>query len=172
MRKTLIAAAVAATAFSTVAIAQTTTTTAPTGISSLASTQVQIELSGSLEKRCEIATEAADFTGLDLESLDAQGTGQLAVRCNFSGSPKVSVSSANAGKLVNQETGVDAAIAYLFTVGSDDYNLANAQQVPFTTTVSAADLTPTKKDISVKLTETAIVAGNYTDTVTATVSPN
>lgn len=168
MRKTLIAAAaIAATSFSTLALAQAVGI-ASTGVR----TEVEIQLSGTLEKRCEIATIGASLTDLDLEILTAQGSGQLSVRCNYSGSPEVSVSSLYDGKLKNNTPDVDAAVAYLFTVGAADYNLASPQLVPFDTTVSALDLTPTVKNISVKLTETAIVAGTYVDTVTATVSPN
>lgn len=167
MRKILItAAAIAASSFSGLALAQAV------GIASGATTSVDIELSGSLEKRCEIATIGAALTGLDLEILTAQGTGQLSVRCNYSGSPEVTLSSLNLGKLKNTTPDVDAAVNYLFTVDAVDYNLATSQLVPFATVVSAADLTATVKDISVSLTQTAIVAGDYTDTVTASVVPN
>jgi len=167
MRNILIAAAaVAASSFSMLASAQAV------GIASGASASVDIQLSGTLEKRCEISTIGAALTGLDLEILTAQGTGQLSVRCNYSGSPEVTLASLNTGKLKNTSPDVEASVAYLFTVDAADYNLATNQLVPFTTTVTAAELTATVKDISVKLTETAIVAGDYTDTVTASVVPN
>ena len=98
MRKILItAAAIAASSFSGLALAQAV------GIASGATTSVDIELSGSLEKRCEIATIGAALTGLDLEILTAQGTGQLSVRCNYSGSPEVTLASLT-------PTGVDADV--------------------------------------------------------------
>lgn len=164
MRNTLIAVAIAAVSFGA---------SAQSGIAADAETQVTIDLAGTLEQRCEISTTAAGFDDLDLEVTTPQGSGELSVRCNFSGSPVVTISSLNAGKLKNATPDVDASLAYILSVGDSDLNLSLGDATPaFPIANNGNTLVANAQALSIALTETAVIAGDYTDTITATVSPN
>lgn len=178
MKKTLFAATlVGVTALSI-------PTFAAEGVAADAVTSVDLQLSGALQKRCEIYTGVTPtFTSLDLESTAAQGSGSLVVSCNYTGGTTVTFTSLNAGVLANQDDGA-STLRYGFIIDGSA-NAAENSQLELTEPLVEADLFNVSADllndpalstderaIQVQLIETAVVAGTYTDIITASVQPN
>lgn len=176
MKKTLMFTALLSGlgAASTAAVAQ--------GVAADAETEVTIQAAGSLDKRCTIYTGVTPmFTNLDLESLEIQGSGSLVVSCNYTGGTTVTFTSANAGVLVNEN---GDALPYGFGIDGSANAPGNSPLELFEPLVEtdlfnvSADLlndpalATDERALSVQLIETAVIAGTYTDTITATLSPN
>lgn len=152
------------------------------GIAAEHTTEVTVPLAGALEQRCTIYTGTTPtFTNLDLESLEIQGSGSLVVSCNYTGGTTVTFTSANAGVLVSENGDV---LPYGFGIdgsanapGNSPLELIEPLVETDLFNVSAdllndPALATDERALSVQLIETAVIAGTYTDTITATVSPN
>lgn len=176
MKKTLMYTALLAGlgAASTAAIAQ--------GVAADASTEATIQAAGSLDRRCTIYTGVTPtFTNLDLESLAVQGSGSLVVSCNYTGGTEVTFTSANAGVLKNEN---GDTVRYGFAIdgsanasGNSPLELIEPLVEPDLFNVSAdllndPALAIDERALSVQLLETAVIAGTYTDTITASLVPN
>lgn len=178
MKKMLIAAALVGGA------AMSTTTTAAEGVAADAVKSVDLNLSGSLNQRCTIYTGTTPtFTNLELESTEPQGSGSLVVSCNYTGGTTVTFTSANSGVLANQDDG-ESTLRYAFIVDGSS-NAAINSQLELTEPLIENNLFNVNADllndpalsldernIQVQLIDTAVVAGTYTDTITASVQPN
>jgi spore coat protein U-like protein len=155
MKKLLIAAAVAALA---------------TGSASAQSNSVSIPLSGTLAKSCSISAFLnGPFDALDLTSTGVQGAESLSTSCNYDGANNVTFTSANNGVLKSGNN----TLAYEFGIPSANIPLA-ALTAPRSVAYGAgapAGSTFTRSMV-VRLPAAATIAGTYTDTITATVTPN
>ena len=154
MRKFLMAGAVCA-AFAGSAIADTT---------------VDLPLEGVLPKACDISAFInGPFDAIDMESTANQGAESVSVNCNYGGSASVQFSSANSGEMVSGSNGVP----YLFSLSGSPLSGGVALTTPVTWNgFPATTNTNQTRGASITLTTAATVAGTYTDTITATVTPN
>lgn len=136
----------------------------------MAQTSVEIPLSGTLAKACTISAFLnGPFDALNLTSTTIQGSESVTGVCNYGGSATVTFTSANNGSL---KSGNDT-VPYLFHVSgsplSGGVSLATPQAFGgFPAVVN----TPQTRSMSVTLLSAATVAGTYTDTVTASITPN
>lgn len=137
-----------------------------------AATDATIPLKGTLAKRCEISTFLnGPFDVLNLESTSKQGAESVTALCNYGGSATVTFTSANGGALKSGNN----SIPYLFSVSGSGaawdagLSLATPQSVTGFPAVANA---PQTRSMSVTLQQIATVAGTYTDTVTASITPN
>lgn len=135
-----------------------------------ADTSVEIPLSGTLPKACDISTYLnGPFDDLDMTSTAVQGKESVTLNCNYGGSAIVDFSSANAGAMVSNGDSVN----YLFYLSGSPFSsgvsLSTQQTWAGFPTEANADQT---RSMSVSLVTPATVAGTYTDTITATVTPN
>ncbi|GAB3546610.1 hypothetical protein GCM10027343_24640 [Noviherbaspirillum agri] len=142
--------------------------TAPGTVGPAAS--VEIPLSGTLPKACTLeAYLNGPFHELNMTSTAVQGAESLSVNCNYGGSATVTFSSANGGKL--QSGGNE--VSYMFILSGSPFStgvsLATAQTWSSFPAVANANQT---RSMSIQLDAAASVAGTYTDTITASVTPN
>ena len=155
--KKLIMAVIASTAFASPA---------------LASTSVEIPLSGTLAKSCTISAFLnGPFNALDMSSTAVQGAESLTGLCNYGGSATVTLSSLNAGKLKSgaNEVAYKMIVSGSGSAWSAGQSLATPQTIPGFPAVANAAQT---RGLSVQLDAVATIAGTYTDTVTASITPN
>lgn len=137
-----------------------------------ANTTVNIPLQGTLAKRCEISTFLnGPFDALNLESTAKQGAESVTAKCNYGGSATVTFTSANGGALKSGNN----SVPYLFHVSGSGpawdagFSLASPQSVTGFPAVANAEQS---RSMSVTLQQIATIAGTYTDTVTASITPN
>lgn len=165
--KKMILAAVASMAIAAPAYAQTVgdSSSAYTG-----STSVQIPLSGTLDRSCALSAYLnGPFNALDMRSVAVQGAESLSAICNYGGSATVSFASLNAG---NMKSGTNLVPYKLIVSGSPfstGVSLATPQSITGWPSVANAVQT---RSLSIQLDTQATVAGTYTDTITASVTPN
>ncbi|QHL90519.1 fimbrial major subunit CsuA/B family protein [Sphingomonas changnyeongensis] len=154
MKKLLIAAAVAALA---------------TGSAS-AQTSVNIPLSGTLAKSCTISAFLnGPFDALDLTSTNVQGAESLTTSCNYDGANQVTFTSQNNGVLKSGNN----TLAYEFGIPSANIPLAGLTAPRSVTYGSGAPAGSNfTRSMVVRLPAAATIAGTYTDTIVATVTPN
>lgn len=140
--------------------------------SAFAVDNVAIPLNGELPRKCDVtAFLNGPFNALDMTSTATQGSESLSPICNYGGTLSVAFSSANGGTM-NNTTVAGQNIGYTFTVSGGlltDVSLATPANVSNWPAVANAVQT---RSMSIKLNNAATVAGAYTDTITATVSPN
>lgn len=136
----------------------------------MAQTSVDIPLSGVLPKACTISAFLdGPFDALDMASTSVQGGESLSVNCNYGGSASVQFSSANAGAMVSGANSVPYNLIVSGSPFSGGVSLATPQTwAGFPATAN----TNQTRSLSVQLTTAASVAGTYTDTITASVTPN
>lgn len=176
MKKTLMYTALLA------GLGTASTAASAQGVAADASTKATIEAAGTLEKRCTIYTGVTPtFTNLDLESPDVQGSGSLVVSCNYTGSTEVTFTSANAGVLKSDN---GDTLPYGFAIdgsanasGNSPLQLTEPLVEPDLFNVNAdllnnPALATDERALSVQLLDTAVIAGTYTDTITASLVPN
>ena len=134
-----------------------------------ASNSVQIPLSGTLPKACSlVANLDGPFDDLDMTSTAEQGAESLDVICNYGGSATVEFSSANGGTLNSGSN----SVPYTLSVSRgllENVSLASPQTI---SNWPAAANSAQTRSLRVTLGAPATVAGTYTDTITATVTPN
>lgn len=154
MKKLMIAALVAAAA---------------TGSAS-AQTSVNIPLSGTLAKSCSISAFLnGPFDALNLTDTAVQGAESLTTNCNYDGANTVTFTSANGGFLKAGNN----SIGYEFGLPSANIPLAQLTTPRAVAYGSGAPAgTNFTRSMQVRLLSAATVAGTYTDTITATVTPN
>ncbi len=157
--KNILLAAVAAVAFAGSASAQTS---------------VNIPLSGTLAKACTISAFLnGPFDALNMTSTTTQGAESLTTNCNYSAGASgnlVTLTSTNAGKL---KSAGGQEVDYLFSVsGGVLPETALTAPVVITFGAGAPANTNFTRSMSVRLATAATIAGTYSDTVTATVTPN
>ena len=134
-----------------------------------AQTSVQLPLSGTLAKECAIsAVLNGPFDALDLTDLTEQGAESISVNCNYGGTASVELASDNAGELRSGANGV----AYTVSISGNLLNDASLATPQTITNWPATATTDQTRGISIKLANAATFAGTYTDTITATVTPN
>lgn len=137
-----------------------------------AASSVQIPLTGVLPKACDVSAFLnGPFDALDMTSTSVQGSESITARCNYGGTLSVTLSSLNAGKMVNRSHG-GAEVPYGVTISGSPLNnasLASPQTISNWPAVTNAVQT---RSISVTLANAATVAGTYTDTITVSVAPN
>lgn len=128
---------------------------------------VDIPLEGTLPKSCEVtAFVNGPFDNLDLTTTAEQGAESLSPICNYGGTLTVDFTSANASSLVSGAN----SVPYTFSVSG---GLLTDATLPATVSNWPAVANAVQsRSMSVTLTNVASVAGTYTDTVTATVTPN
>ena len=155
MKKFLIAATAASTMFAAPAFAQDSE---------------DIILSGTLAKDCGISAFVdGPFNALDLTSTAVQGKESVSINCNYGGSASVRFESANAGSLNSGSNSVD----YDFFLSGSPFSGGVSLATPQTWNGFPATAgTDQSRSMSVQLASAATVAGTYTDTITATVTPN
>lgn len=136
------------------------------------SDSMQLNLEGELPRACEIATSDASIdrhSNLDLTSTASQGGTQIAVTCNYGSSAMLTFDSLNGGKLVrvdgSEEVNYQASMSTYFANEEFDGEVV----VPSFDVITNEEQSRT---LDFNLTETAAVAGTYTDIVTVTVTPN
>ncbi len=106
-----------------------------------------------------------------MTSTAVQGAELLTANCNYGGSATVTFSSANSGSLKSGSN----AVPYKFIVSGSGttwaagVSLSSPQSITGFPTVANADQT---RGMSVQLDTPATIAGTYTDTVTAEITPN
>lgn len=134
-----------------------------------AATSVPIPLSGELAKACEVtAFLNGPFDNLDMSSTALQGAESLSPICNYGGTLSVTFTSANLGSL---QSGANS-VPYTLTVSGgllSNASLATPQTIANWPAVANAVQT---RSMSVTLGNAATIAGIYTDTITASVTPN
>lgn len=134
-----------------------------------ANTSVDLPLSGTLPRACEISAFVnGPFDALDLTSTAEQGAESITVNCNYGGTATVDLTSANGGELISG----DNAIPYTVSISGGlltNASLSSEQTIGNWPAVANSDQS---RSISVALQNIATVAGTYTDTITATVTPN
>jgi spore coat protein U-like protein len=136
-----------------------------------ASDTVNIPLSGTLAKACTISAFLnGPFDALDLTSTAVQGSESLTTNCNYGGANLVTFTSANGGKL---KSAGGQEVGYEFGIPSANFALV---QLTAPTQIAYGSGAPANtnftRSMQVRLMAAATVAGTYTDTVTATVTPN
>ncbi|SHF15423.1 Spore Coat Protein U domain-containing protein [Modicisalibacter ilicicola DSM 19980] len=157
MRKIAFAAAIAAA--TTAGIAQ-------------ADTSVEVPLNGTLAKECAISAYLnGPFDALDMKSTEKQGAESVTVNCNYGGSASVTFASANAGKMVsdNSEVPYQLIVSGSGSPFANGVSLATAQTWNGWPTVANNDQS---RSLSVKLDSAATVAGDYSDNITVSVAAN
>lgn len=137
--------------------------------SASAQTSVELPLSGTLAKSCSISAYLnGPFDALNMTSTATQGSESISPICNYGGTVTVGLSSANLGSL---KSGANA-VPYTVSISGGlltDASLSSPQSITNWPMVANAVQT---RSISVKLTNAATIAGTYTDTITASVTPN
>lgn len=137
---------------------------------SFAATSVDIPLSGVMPKACDISAFLnGPFDALDLSSTAVQGAESLTVKCNYGGSSSVTFTSVNAGALISGANSVPYKLVVSGSPFSSGVSLATPQTWAGFPAVANANQT---RSLSVQLANAATVAGTYTDTITAAVTPN
>lgn len=136
----------------------------------MAATTIDIPLSGTLPKACDISAFLnGPFDALNLTSTAVQGAESLSVNCNYGGSASVTFTSANAGAL---KSGANS-VPYNLVVSGSPFSAGVSLATPQTWTGFPASANSNQtRSLSVQLTNPASVAGTYTDTITAAVTPN
>ncbi|MBW4936622.1 spore coat protein U domain-containing protein [Marinobacter sp. F4206] len=135
-----------------------------------ADTSVEVPLSGTLPKECNISAYLnGPFDNLDMASLSSQGAESVTVNCNYGGSASVTFSSANAGQMVSGTNQVPYKLIVSGSPYSSGVSLATDQTWNGWPAVANAGQT---RSLSVQLDSIATVAGAYSDTVTVSVAPN
>lgn len=137
-----------------------------------AADSVSIPLSGELPKSCEVtAFLDGPFNALNMKSTALQGAESLSPICNYGGTLSVKFESANGGTMNNTSV-ASAKVGYKLTVSG---GLVNDAALTSPVTVSnwpaVANAVQTRS-MSIKLDSPATVAGTYTDTILASVTPN
>ena len=136
----------------------------------MAQDSVVIPLSGELEKDCNISAFLnGPFDVLNMESTAVQGGESVTINCNYGGTASVEFASANGGTMDSGANSVPYNFLLAGTSLSGGVSLASPQTV---TNFPATVNTDQSRTMSVQLTSAATVAGIYTDTITATVTPN
>jgi hypothetical protein len=134
-----------------------------------AQTFASIPLNGTLTKACTVtAFLNGPFNALNMTSTALQGAESLSPICNYGGTLSVQFTSANAGSM---NSGLNT-VPYTFTVSGGLLNavsLATPQTVLTWPAVANAVQT---RSMNVTLASAATIAGTYSDTITATVTPN
>ncbi|WP_074454357.1 spore coat protein U domain-containing protein [Marinobacter sp. X15-166B] len=135
-----------------------------------ANTSVEVPLSGTLPKACGVtAFLDGPFDALDMTDTDVQGSESMSVTCNYGGSASVTFESANLGKMVSDGNEVPYKLLISGSPFSTGVSLASPQTWAGWPAVTNAVQT---RSLKVQLDMPAVVAGDYTDTITATVVPN
>ncbi len=135
-----------------------------------AATSVDINLEGILEKECDISAFVnGPFPALDMTTTSVQGSESVTVNCNYGGSASVEFASANSGSMVSGGDSVPYTFYLSGSPFSGGVSLATPQTWNGFPTVANSDQT---RGMSVSLNTPATVPGTYTDTITATVTPN
>ncbi|WP_193165752.1 hypothetical protein [Microbulbifer hainanensis] len=134
-----------------------------------ADTSVPIPLSGTLAKACNVtAFVNGPFDDLDMTTTSTQGSESLSPICNYGGTLTVTFTSLNAGFL---QSGPNS-VGYTLQVSG---GLLAPTQLTVPAVVNnwpaVANAVQTRS-LSVALLAVATVAGTYTDTITASVTPN
>jgi spore coat protein U-like protein len=136
-----------------------------------AGTSVDIPLSGVLPKACDISAYLnGPFDALDLTSTSVQGAESLTTNCNYGGSNTVTFTSANAGKL--KSSGGQEVTYELSMSGGVLSPTVLSTPTPITFGSGSPANANFTRSMSVRLQTAAAVAGTYTDTITAVVTPN
>ncbi len=138
--------------------------------SAFAQTSVNVPLQGTLPKACTVSAFLnGPFDALDMTSTAVQGSESITGNCNYGGSMTVQFTSANAGTM---NSGANS-VAYNFHLSGSPLSGGVSLATPQTWTGFPATANSNQtRGMSVSLVAPASVAGTYTDTVTATVSPN
>jgi spore coat protein U-like protein len=128
-----------------------------------------LDLEGELSRECEISTfqNNGDLTDIDMTSTAQTPADSVTINCNYGGTASVEFASANAGNMVSGPNSVPYT-AFL-SGGFGSFSLATPHTVSNFPAVAGADQT---RGFSIALDTPATVPGEYTDTVTATVTPN
>jgi hypothetical protein len=164
--KKMILAAVASMAVAAPAYAQTVGDSS----SAYGTPTIDIPLSGTLAKSCALSAYLnGPFNALNMTSTAVQGSESVSAICNYGGSATVSFASANLG---NMKSGTNLVPYKLLVSGSPfsaGVSLATPQSITGWPAVANAVQT---RSLSVQLDTAATIAGTYTDTITASVTPN
>nr|WP_010133544.1 hypothetical protein [Microbulbifer agarilyticus] len=137
--------------------------------SAMAADSIQIPLSGVLPKSCDVSAYInGPFDALDMTSTEKQGSESLSPVCNYGGTLTVTFSSANNGALVSGSN----TVPYTFSVSGGLLNNAALSSPAVVGNWPAVANGAQTRSMSVTLVSAATVAGTYTDTITATVTPN
>ncbi|WP_193165748.1 hypothetical protein [Microbulbifer hainanensis] len=135
-----------------------------------ADTSVQIPLSGTLMKTCDVIQNLdGPFDNLNMSTTSEQGNEQVIPTCNYAGTVTLTFTSLNGGFLVSGSN----MVAYNLIV--DGGLLAPTQlTIPAVVAVWPHPVPDigVPRNIRVALLSAATVAGTYTDTITASVTPN
>ena len=132
-----------------------------------------LKLKGKVPKRVSIlVTPDAQALNLDLEATPTSPVASVNEKSNSVDGYKITIDSANNGKLVNQSDSTES-VTYTMSYGSQPVDLAiDGDEVKNITTGGLVD-----EDVDVTIAYTGKpheerVSGNYTDTVTFTITAN
>lgn len=142
-----------------------------TAASTHAADNVQIPLSGTLDPVCNVTVNLnGPFDDLDMTSTATQGNEGLRPVCNYAGTLTVTFVSANGGFLVSGQN----SVGYTLQIGNGA--LLSPTQLLAPTVIPNWPSTVAKvsdpRAMKVALLAAATAAGTYTDTITASVTPN
>ena len=147
---------------------------AMTSSAAFAAGSAEVAVNASLAPSCSIVSSSPSLTLVGTAAVP----GDFTYKCNFTGSPSVSFTSANGGV---KSTGTDANTADYYIYLNDNAGTAGAGSArastigasnPFTDiTKTTAPNTNTTPSFSLALVSPLTVAGTYQDTLTISVAP-
>lgn len=164
--KTLLKTALIASAFTSMA--------ATAAISDSDTNTAVFNIAGTVQDTCKVkSNSAANASSLVIDSTQTlQSIGTLEVWCNTGRNATTTYSSANKGKLVNAD---NKEVAYTLDVGNiqSGINLSTDYTAASTDAGTGVSGASNSHDLKIKPLSTGLeYAGEYTDTITVTVSPN
>lgn len=130
-------------------------------------------IGGTIESTCTVtSTQAVGITDLDLTSASSQSLGSINVWCNNGETSTTTYQSENGGVL---QTASDDEIAYKLVLGGEtvEFDASGAASLNPTTAGTGTGGTTASTTVNVIPEVTGLeAAGNYTDTITVTVTAN
>ncbi|MCJ8272196.1 MAG: hypothetical protein MJK04_22705 [Psychrosphaera sp.] len=166
LTKTLIIA-------STVASLSVTSLSAIAAISVTDTNSASFDFGGTIEAMCKVnSTGSANASALVIDETNTtQDIGSLEVWCNTGSNATTKYASLNNGFLVDGAN----KVAYTLDVGNFANNVDLSSEYTASATEAGTDKTGTSKSHTLKITPLSTgldMAGNYSDTITVTVSYN
>ncbi len=131
------------------------------------------EIGGTIPSECKVSSSAlSGASSLDLSTTDAQNAATVSVWCNTGqASANTTYSSENDGRLFNSDR--NEYISYLLDIGSTSNVNLNSDHVESQTAGSGTSGTSADTTIAIRPQVNGFESeGNYTDTITVTVSYN
>lgn len=165
--QTLLKATLSVSVFTAMAVTATVTAT----VSDSDTDTAVFNLGGTIEETCKVkGTKNANISSLVIDSSNtAQEIGRLEVWCNTGRNATTKYSSANDGYLVNGNN----KVAYTLDIGNEANDLDLSREYTVSSTEAGSGVTGETKAQTLKIKPLATgldIAGEYSDTITVTVS--